>query len=92
MKRLLIIYNPRSSRFKDVEKEVLAKIRDLRGYMVGKYEILPTDVDDNAAKLAKFIRDDDLIIAAGGDATAVVAVKWYHDVQENGGAWCASVR
>jgi len=74
MKRLLIIYNPRSSRFKDVEKEVLAKIRDLRGYMVGKYEILPTDVDDNAAKLAKFIRDDDLIIAAGGDATAVVAV------------------
>ena len=39
MRRLLIVYNPRSTRFVDVEKEVLSKARDLKGYMVGKYEV-----------------------------------------------------
>ena len=74
MKRLLIVYNPRSSRYADVREEVLALARDLTGYMVGKYEIEKTDVDRNARKFAGILKDGDMVLAAGGDATAVIAV------------------
>ena len=74
MKRLLIVYNPRSSRAADVKKEVLAPARELTGYMVGKYEIEKTDVDKNATKFAKLLKDGDMVLAAGGDATAIIAV------------------
>ena len=73
MKRLLIVYNPRSSRFSDVKAEVLNHLTELKGYIIGKYEIANTDVDDNAKKFAKILKDQDLIIAAGGDATASIA-------------------
>ena len=74
MKRLIIAYNPRSSHFAQVDKEVLAKARILKGWAVGKYEVADTDVDDNAHRLSKILRDDDLVIAAGGDATATIVV------------------
>lgn len=74
LQRLLVVYNPRSSRFIDVKKEVLAKTKTLQGYLVGKYEVEPTDVDQNAAKFAKLLKDGDLVISAGGDATGVIAV------------------
>ncbi|MBR5647532.1 hypothetical protein IKW73_01125 [Candidatus Saccharibacteria bacterium] len=73
MRRLLIVYNPRSSRFIDVEKEVLSKVRNLEGYMVGKYEVEPTDVDKNSTKFAKLLKDGDLVVSAGGDATGIIA-------------------
>ncbi len=74
MRRLLIVYNSRSSQAAEVEKEVLAKARKLSGFMVGKYEVEQTNVDKNAAKLAKLLKDGDLVLAAGGDATATIAV------------------
>ena len=81
MQRIFIVYNPRSSRFKDVQKEVLdilmsperLKNFGVTGAMVGKYEVEKTNVDDNAARLARLIRDEDLVLAVGGDATAVIA-------------------
>ncbi len=73
MRKLLIVYNPRSSRAAEVEKEVLAPARELAGVMVGKYEVERTDVDKNAAKLAKLLKDGDMVLAAGGDATATIA-------------------
>ena len=74
MKRLIIVYNPRSSHFAQVEREVLAKARDLKGWAVGKFEVADTDVDENAHRLKRVLRDDDLVIAAGGDGTATIAV------------------
>ncbi len=74
MKRLLIVYNPRSSQYKKVKTEVLDASRKLKGYIVGKYEVERTDVDDNAKKFAKILKNDDLVLAVGGDATAVIAV------------------
>jgi len=74
MRRLIIVYNPRSSRHAEVRSEVLDKTTGLRGYMVGRYEVRPTDVDDNATKLAQVIQDGDLVIAAGGDGTATIGL------------------
>lgn len=73
MKRLFLIYNPRSSRFVDVEREVLDRARELKGYLVGKYEVKPTNLDDNITTFSKLLKDGDLVIAAGGDATGVIA-------------------
>ena len=67
MKRLLLVFNPRSSHFWQVERDILTKVRELRGWMVGKYEISDTDVDDNARKLSKIVMDGDIVVAAGGD-------------------------
>ena len=72
MKRIIIVYNPRSSRFKDVEREVLVEARGLKGYAVGKYEVKATNLEDNVKSLARIIQDDDLVVAAGGDATGVI--------------------
>lgn len=73
MQRLIVIYNPRSSRYADVKKEVLNRTKELSGYQVGKYEVAPTDLDDNILKLSKIIRDGDLVLSAGGDATGIIA-------------------
>ena len=73
MKRVLVVYNPRSSKYKKVQEEVVEELLQRQGLMVGKYEVLDTNVDDNAKKFAKLVRDDDLVIAAGGDATAAIA-------------------
>ncbi len=73
MKRLLVVYNPRSSRYSDVRREVLDRLPSLKGFLIGKYEVAPTSIEDNVAKLSKIIKDDDLVISAGGDATGVIA-------------------
>ncbi len=69
MKRIVVVYNPRSSHAGEVEREVLRKLDE-----TARYEVADTDVDDNAKKLAKVIRDGDLVISAGGDATAVIGI------------------
>lgn len=74
MQRILIVYNPRSSRFEDVKAEVLKKTQKLQGYIIGKYEVEKTDVDKNALKFSNILENGDLIISAGGDATASIAV------------------
>ncbi len=74
LKKLVIVYNSRSSKHEALEAEVLAPARKLKGWLVGKYEMLPTHVRDNAERLAKTLHDGDLVIVAGGDGTASVAV------------------
>lgn len=73
MKRLILVYNPRSSRYADVKREVIARTRELKGYLVGKYEVAHTNLDDNIKKLAKILKDGDLVLSAGGDATGIIA-------------------
>lgn len=74
MKRLVIVYNSRSSHYKDVEEDVIEPSRHLRGWMVARFEVAQVGVDENAHRLAKILQDDDLVIAAGGDGTASVAI------------------
>lgn len=74
MRRIIVIYNPRSSNYDLVKSAVIDKTRNLSGFLVGKYDVLPTDVDDNALKLAKILQDGDLVVAVGGDATASIGM------------------
>ena len=71
---MMIVYNPRSSHFGRVRDEVLAVSRELSGWTVGKFEVAPTDVDDNAERLAGLLNDGDLVVSAGGDGTATIAL------------------
>lgn len=73
MKRLLIIYNPRSSRYLEVKDQVLARAKELSGYIVGKYEIANTNIEDNIKQLSQVLEGGDLVLTAGGDATAIIA-------------------
>lgn len=83
MRRIVVVCNPRSSRYSKVRREVLDAImnpRELRdrfglsGITIFKYEVQPTNVDDNAKLFAKLIDDEDLVLAVGGDATAVIGL------------------
>lgn len=72
MKRILIVYNPRSSRYIDVQKEVISKVQALKGCMIGKYTIKKAPFEENVKNLTKLFKNGDFVIAAGGDATAAV--------------------
>ena len=83
MQRILVVCNPRSSKYKNVRREVLDVLMNpqavrekfgLSGVSIGRYEVAPTDVDDNAKQLSKLVRDGDLVLAVGGDATAVIGL------------------
>lgn len=73
MKRIIIVYNPRSSRYDKVRREILEEATKLNGYMVGKYEIKKTSIDENVQNLTEIIKENDLIVAVGGDATGAIA-------------------
>lgn len=74
LKKLIVVYNPRSSKHAAVAREVLAPARKLSGWLVGKYEVKASGLHENADELAKILNDGDLVIAAGGDGTAAMAV------------------
>ncbi len=74
LKKLIVVCNPRSSRAGMIEREVLEPARKLRGWLVGKYEVQAIGVDENAEQLAKILDDGDLVIVAGGDGTAAIAL------------------
>lgn len=73
MKRLFLVYNPRSSQYRRVKTDILENPALFKGYQLGKYAIKATDFNDNVATFSKLLKDDDLVIAAGGDATAAIA-------------------
>ena len=72
MKRLVIVYSPNSARFSEVDKKVIQKARKLKGWMICKFEVKEAPLLEDAAELAKIIRKDDLVLAAGGDGTAAM--------------------
>lgn len=74
MKRLIIVYSPRSARFSEVQRKVLQPCRDLKGWTVLKFEVEEAPLKKNAKNLAKLIKKDDLVISAGGDGTAAMSM------------------
>ncbi|MBR2989314.1 hypothetical protein IKF40_00035 [Candidatus Saccharibacteria bacterium] len=73
-KRLILVYNPRSSKHDLIETEVLVPARKLKGYTLGKFEVAKVPVDENARNLAKILTDGDLVVVAGGDGSATVGL------------------
>lgn len=74
MQRIIIAYNPRSSKQQKIKKEVVRPLSALGGYQVGKYEVKKISVNENAKELAKILMDGDLLVSAGGDGTATMAL------------------
>ena len=74
MKRLLIVYNPNSSQYIHVKDEILSKTTRLNGYMVGKFTIEKAPFETNVKRLISVLRNGDLVLSAGGDATGAVCV------------------
>ena len=74
MQRVIIAYNPRSSKNAKIQKEVIRPISGLNGYQVGKFEVKKASVNENAEQLAKLLLDGDLLISAGGDGTATMVL------------------
>ena len=79
--RVVLVVNSRSSQALKVEAEA---IRPIKRVILGKtgllnvtffqYEVMPTDVDDNAEKLAACLMDGDIFVTLGGDGTASIGV------------------
>lgn len=73
MKRVFLVYNPNSSQYRRVKTEILSQVEIFKGYQLGKYEIKTTGFEDNVKTFSKLLKNDDLVIAVGGDATAAIA-------------------
>ena len=74
MQKLIVVYNPQSSQYVHVRTEVLNKLPQLKGFLIGKYTIQKTNFSDNVEKLSQILKDDDLVVSAGGDATAAICL------------------
>ena len=73
MPRLILVYNPNSSNYRRVKKDILDKKAKLFGdYELDEYTVSKTSFEDNVKNLKEIIKDDDLLLALGGDATAAI--------------------
>lgn len=74
MKRLVVVYNPRSTKQAVIREQVLDELRGLKGYLVGKFEVKRKSLEQNARELAGILMDGDLVLAVGGDGTATMTL------------------
>ena len=73
MSRLILIYNPNSSNYRRVKKDVLDKKTEIfAGYELSEYTIKKIGFANNVKNLKAEIRDGDFCFALGGDATAAI--------------------
>lgn len=73
MQRLIVVYNPNSSQYVHVRDDVLLPVLSLKGLMIGKFAIRKVSFEENLKELKKILKEGDIVVAAGGDATAAVA-------------------
>ena len=73
MSRLILVYNPNSSNFKRVKKDILDDRQKIfQNYELDEYTIKKIGFNTNVQNLQKIIKDGDTLLAAGGDATAAI--------------------
>ena len=73
MSRLILIYNPNSSNYRRVKKDVLDKKAEIfADYELAEYTIKKIGFKNNVKNLKQEIKDGDLCFALGGDATAAI--------------------
>lgn len=73
-RRIILVYNPSSSKYLKIREEVIQPLRKIGGYQIGKFEIQKAKISVNIERLAGVLMDGDLVILAGGDGTAAVGL------------------
>lgn len=73
MSRLVLVYNPNSTNYRRVKNEILDdKSQLFSNYEIGECNIQKIGFENNVKNLKEFIKDQDLLLALGGDATAAI--------------------
>ena len=73
MSRLILVYNPNSSNYCRVKKDILDdREKIFKSYKLGEYTIKKIGFENNIKELKKIIKDGDILLALGGDATAAI--------------------
>ena len=73
MPRLILVYNPNSSNYRRVKKDVLDDRANIfKDYDLDEYTVEKIGFENNVKNLTKKIKDQDLLLAVGGDATAAI--------------------
>lgn len=57
-----------------MRERALSELRELRGYLVGKFEVKKASLEQNAKDLAAILKDGDLVLAVGGDGTTTMTL------------------
>ncbi|MBR3270062.1 hypothetical protein IKG07_02330 [Candidatus Saccharibacteria bacterium] len=71
--RLVIVYNPNSSNYRRVKKDILDDRENIfKDYKLAEYTIKKIGFENNVKNLKEIIKDKDLLLAVGGDATAAI--------------------
>ena len=81
--RLVIVYDKRIARKNEVRDEVLNRALRLPGWTIAKYEVWSADVNTNIMQLAQILLAGDLVIAAGNESTAHIALNGCILAQKN---------
>ncbi|MBQ3296478.1 hypothetical protein IJI79_00545 [Candidatus Saccharibacteria bacterium] len=73
MSRLVLVYNPNSTNYKRVKKDVLDQKTELfKDYNLADYTIKKIGFENNVKSLAKVLKNGDIVLSLGGDATAAI--------------------
>ena len=73
MPRLVLVYNPNSSNYRRVKKDILDdREKIFEGYELAEYTIKKIGFENNVKNLKAIVKDGDLLLATGGDATAAI--------------------
>lgn len=73
MPRLILVYNPNSTNFTRVKKEILNQKTELfKNYDLAEYTIKQIGFDTNVKNLGQELENGDLCLSLGGDATAAI--------------------
>jgi diacylglycerol kinase family enzyme len=73
-KRVVLVYNPHSSHYKKIEKKVLRPAEELNNFQLYEFEVEKVAIEKNIKALADTLMDGDLVVVAGGDGTATMAL------------------
>lgn len=73
MSRLVLVYNPNSTNYGRVKKDILQKKSTLfKNYSLSEFTIKKIGFEENIKNLTKILKDKDICLALGGDATAAI--------------------
>lgn len=74
LRKLVVVYDAGAASIATIKKEIIEPARKMTGMLVGKFVWQPVGFNENARRLAQFLHDGDLVVVAGGDGLASMAM------------------